>query len=553
MSDKFWRWARVAAVAAYACVQAVLGFQDSPASDEVRHLRDGAHILESGRVDVNPEHPPLLKLVSALAIPAGQRHAGLQAATGDPLTADARFAVSLRLLGSRLLRPRIPPILIATLGLFAFGALFARVSQKAAFVATAALGASPPFLAHGHYITTDVAPVSFFLLALLALISLDSHWGALLSGTLAGAAIASKFSAPLIFPFFALYCLFSRKLRDAALVILAAFVFAFGIEAYAVRNMATGDVLRLAEKAFVGGGLGGPAPPSAELTQAAHAVAGGSRALGAYWIGFSDVAHRSSTSQSADYWMGRIVSGPEPLYPLVTLAFKIDLPLLTLSLVAAIALLKGREWRLSRDAWVCTAAGVLYLALASRSSLHLGIRHLLPLVVLVAALPAFAVAANGRRFRILLWPLLALHIAVASFDYPFFAFSRNVASRLFLASDAAYDLSDNWGQDLGRFLRHRPGPVYYAAVTHYRTPEWAGLFPGLQERNEPGSLVLVDRIALDILDAAGRSDVPQSARPILASLGPRLEEIDFIRTHGETMAIPEPSLRLFELRWPPAR
>ena len=65
MSDKFWRWARVAAVAAYACVQAVLGFQDSPASDELRHLRDGTHILESGRVDVNPEHPPLLKLLSA--------------------------------------------------------------------------------------------------------------------------------------------------------------------------------------------------------------------------------------------------------------------------------------------------------------------------------------------------------------------------------------------------------------------------------------------------------------------------------------------------------
>src|SRR5450755_5097674 len=89
-----WTAARWAAIVLFAAAQIFLGRDDTPVADEARHVRDGAAAWDFGRIDVNPEHPPFVKLASAAMLPAAERRAALAPAPGDPIEVDARFAVS---------------------------------------------------------------------------------------------------------------------------------------------------------------------------------------------------------------------------------------------------------------------------------------------------------------------------------------------------------------------------------------------------------------------------------------------------------------------------
>lgn len=546
-SDRLWVLARVIAVIAYICVEVVLGATDTPTSDELRHLRDGATVLAAGSVAVNPEHPPLVKVLSALVLPSAGRRAALAVATGDPMTADTRFCVSLRLVGKNLLLARLPAIIIASLGLVTFGSLFARRSARLAFVSTLALGAATPFLAHGHYVTTDVAPITLGLLTVWALASFRGRWAVLLGGAFLGAFLLTKFSAPLVFPFLLAFAVLRWKGKKAAAVGIVSLILAFFVETWAVRGMTRADLTGLADRAFVHGGLGGPAPPSNPLARSSAAIIALSPPVAAYWIGFWDVAHRSSTAEWVDYWMGKVVSGPQPLYPIATLAFKDDLPFLLLALFGAIVSVRRRSLRLPTDTWLAVGGGLFYFGLACRSSLHLGIRYLLPLVVLLAGAAAMGFEGAGRTVRsFVLWPLLFLHLLTATLAFPYFTSSRNLLSRLFLPKDAAYDLSDDWGQDLGRFLKHHREPVVYLTFLPYRVRDWQELFPELHPLPcATCTHILVDQVTLDLLAAStspGRSPV---ARQALNSIRPLLTSVAAVCKEGRPIPIREPTLRLF--------
>jgi len=343
----------------FAGAQIFLALDDSPVADEARHVRDGAAVWATGRVGVNPEHPPLVKLLAAAALPAGERAKALAdaAAGADPIAADARFAVSLRLAGTRLLAVRAPVIALSLIGLVAFGSLFAPLGPLAVFVATVLLAAAPPWIAHSHYVTTDVAPVALLLAAAAAAAataddaSRRTRKAAIAAGTLAGvcagAAILSKYSAPLLVPFLAVWIWRRTGGRGLLAAALAAAAVTASVEAFATRGMPAGELTAMARRAFVEGGLGGPAPPDPRLESAADALAGLSRPAAAYAIGFLSVAHRSAASGGADYWKGAIVSGPQPLYPVETLLVKDDLPLLLLALAGAVFLLAAPRERVS--------------------------------------------------------------------------------------------------------------------------------------------------------------------------------------------------------------
>jgi hypothetical protein len=324
-----WTSARWAAIAVFAGAQIFLALDDSPVADEARHVRDGAAVWATGRVGLNPEHPPLVKLLAAAALPAGERATALAAASAgaDPIAADARFAVSLRLTGARLLAVRSPVIALSLLGLVAFGSLFSPLGPVAVFGATVLLAAAPPWIAHSHYVTTDVAPVAFLLAAAAAAAAAGAAGrtrkaagaAGALAGVCAGAAILSKYSAPLLVPFLVLWIWRRTGGRGLLAAALSAAAVTWGVEAFATRGMAAGELTAMSRRAFVEGGLGGPAPPDSRLENAADALANWSRPAAAYAIGFLSVAQRSAASGGADYWKGSIVSGPQPLYPVETL------------------------------------------------------------------------------------------------------------------------------------------------------------------------------------------------------------------------------------------
>jgi hypothetical protein len=195
---------------------------------------------------------------------------------------------------------------------------------------------------------------------------------------------------------------------------------------------------------------------------------------------------------------------------------------------------------------VALLGGLVYLAGACRSSLHLGIRHLLPLVVLLAGLGTASLLRRG--WRLLVFALLSAHVLAAVIAFPHYVSYRNFLARLVLSPDSAWDLGDDWGQDLGRFLRSEPRPVVYLSVLHYRVPEWRRLFPSLREEEEPALPCLVDRVSRDLLAASRRQDLSPIAARELAGIRPILERIDRLSRERALSKTSQPTLLLFEKR-----
>ncbi len=537
---------RYLAVALYLAAQIALGYSDSLVTDEPRHLRDGAVMVEQGRSEVSPEHPPLVKLLSAAMIPGKDRRSAVAVASGDPLVADTRFAVAARLAGFPLLRARLAPILISVLGLLAFGSLFRRQSPRAGLIATVLLGASWPYAAHGHYVATDVGPVAFCILACWSIVFFQNTWaGGTLAGIFLAAALLSKFSAPFLVPFVLTFAWTRLRPRPFLLLLAVCGVFALAVESYAVRGMSDRDVAALAQKAFGPGGLAGEqSPASPYLLGVSRSILRVSKPAAVYTIGLLSQSHRSATESGFDYWAGKLVSGAQPLCPVATLLVKNDLPFLLLA--AAGFVLAVRRRPIGSAAWIFGAAGLVYLVLAGRSHIHLGVRHLLPLIALLAGLGAW----QFERLRPLLpgSALLAAHVVAACLVFPHFVSAKNLVGRLWIGNERLYDVGDDWGQDLGRELREVGGPVAYESLLVYRDPGWRALFPALVPEGSGYRRVIVDRLLLDLRDAARTNpSIPSGAEAEMAMISGWSARIDRPKTNARRIASPEPTFVVYQV------
>lgn len=537
-----WAAVRWIAVAIFAAVQIHLAADDSPTADEPRHLRDGAAMLRDGRIDVNPEHPPLVKLLSAASIPERVRGVALADLPADPMASDARFWVRAQLHGAALLRARLPPITIAVAGVVAFGSLLSGIAPEAAALATVALAFSPPWLAQSHYVATDVAPIALLLIAAAIVRRRPTLAGALVAGVFLGAALVSKFSAPLLAPFLLLWIFVRARGRGVAAATTAALVVVLAVEAVAVRRMGLPDLEALSRRAFLEGGIGSSTAPAPSLARVADGLSRASRPAGAYAIGFLSIVRRSASAETADYWAGRIVAGPQPLYVLESLLIKDDLFLLAAAAWGA-ALLVLRRREAGPGAAIAVAAGVVYLTAACRSSMHWGSRYLLPLTVLFAGLAV--VPLRAVRWRGVLAILAAGHVVVAALAFPNYVSYRNALAPRFVAGGTAWDFGEDWGQDLGRALASEKRPVRYLSLLQYWAPEWREAFPSIVD-DDVDVPWLVDRLALNLTDAARRPGLPPSATAQLRSLQPMFERVDAIRHDRVSRPSSQPTLVIFD-------
>ena len=207
----------------------------SPAYDEPAHIASGLAYIETGNFQMNPQHPPLLKLFAGLSL----RLAGVR----WPQTPEARQAIEdggplQWTVGNSILSDngpdrvlfwaRLPMILVATmLGWLIY--LWGRQMVGA----TAALGAlflcafDPIILAHSSLVTTDVGLAAFtvvFQLALWNYLRQPDRKRLLLCGIAMGAVLLTKFSAVLLLPVAAVLLLAALRWpprRDAEFVLEA--------------------------------------------------------------------------------------------------------------------------------------------------------------------------------------------------------------------------------------------------------------------------------------------------------------------------------------------
>ncbi len=175
--------------------------------DEGTHLPAGYTHLALGDHRLNPEQPPLVKILAAaplLAVDPEVRTDHVAWTTARQWEFGRRFLYSWND-GNRLLFLGRLPMVALTLALIA--AIFVRTRGLAGGAAAAiALGLaalSPDLLAHGNLVTTDVGLALFVFLAVAAFDRLTRRatWGGLfLTGLATGAALATKFSGLVLGP-----------------------------------------------------------------------------------------------------------------------------------------------------------------------------------------------------------------------------------------------------------------------------------------------------------------------------------------------------------------
>jgi predicted membrane-bound dolichyl-phosphate-mannose-protein mannosyltransferase len=215
----------------------------SATTDEVPHLPAGYTYWTTRDFRMNPEHPPLAKLLAALPLLAIKPHLDLT----WPEWKDAQQSIfGYGFLytndADRLLFwGRLPMTLLATFGgLVVF--LWARemFGLPSGLFALALFAFSPNLLAHGMLVTTDVPLAVFMTLALYLLWrqgNLPSLRSSALVGLATGAAMACKFSGvilPLVIIAFSAYRVFWADDRRRQAVTEAQCLVVAGISALLV-------------------------------------------------------------------------------------------------------------------------------------------------------------------------------------------------------------------------------------------------------------------------------------------------------------------------------
>ncbi len=183
----------------------------SPAWDEPGHIAAGLTYVKTGNFLVNPQHPPLLKELSGIALMLS----GARLPEGPPTreflkgNPDYQWMVGSKILvtgdlGRNLLRARLPLMLLAVmLGavLFVWGRQL--IGAGAALGGLFLFALDPTVIAHAGFVTMDVGCSAFIVLLLFAVWNYVQRPGPrrlVLCGLAMGAALAAKFTALFMLP-----------------------------------------------------------------------------------------------------------------------------------------------------------------------------------------------------------------------------------------------------------------------------------------------------------------------------------------------------------------
>jgi hypothetical protein len=475
-----WVLAAVAALLLAGVLQAAGSMRlKSLTSDELTHIPSGYSYLKTGEIRLNPQHPPLVKLLGAVPLLWVDPTIDLS----DPsfrYEPPREWEFGFRFFEANdvdrvLFWARLPIVLLSALtGLFVF--LWGRdlFGPWAGLLALSLWVFDPNVLAHSRWVTMDV-PLTCFALASLYFLwryTRRGGWGSLVaSGVALGAALASKFSAVVLLPIVAILLAAAalmdsgtpraRRVRTAAIALVALVLVGFA-------------VVWLAYLA--------PSDPGAYL----------------------DGLRRVNVDHDPDYpyyLLGQFRPGGFWYY--FPAAFLFKTPLVTLLLLAASLLLYPARRGASRldDLFLAVPAVVFFLFTSALAD-NLGVRYLLPIYPLlflwigrlVSRLPSAGRARNGTLAAAAL--LGAAYVGGSLWIYPDYLSSFNLLAGGSANGHRILDDSNiDWGQDLKRLkiwmdregverVRLKYGgnasPVYYGIpFDNVSDREWA-------ERPQPG-------------------------------------------------------------------
>jgi len=446
--------------------------QESLTWDEGDHIFAGYMSLKHHDFGLNPEHPPLVKMVAAIPLQSmNLREPQLQ----------NRYFKSEAYMGGRdlifgndfntiIFRARLFASVFALMtALLAFLAAREMFGTGAGFIALFLIVFEPNFLAHGGLVTTDTGAACCLLASIYAFYRYVKapSWGRVaVLGVAAGIFFITKHSAVLLPPMLILLAITEllrrRQVGDETrlrqgLKLARAFVVA-GIVAIAI--MWAGYGFRYSAR---------PAgmqinPPLESTLGNLSPVEGKAITLMARWkllpeswlFGLADV--RSVANTWPTYIFGKVYAhGMWFYFPLAfsikaTVATLIFLPLI----IYALATRKLRGWR---EILFLSIPPTLYFAISMTSKLNIGIRHILLVFIFVLVLAGGAAWSLIRHDRRWAWPIAALllfHIISSLRAAPtsYMAYANELWGGPANIHKYLTDSTTDWGQQLKAVKRY---------------------------------------------------------------------------------------------------
>ena len=446
--------------------------------DEGDHLFAGYMSFKQADNSLNPEHPPMAKMVAALPLlplalktapPQPGRYFKDEAYTRgrelifrnqpawspDTIMFRARMAVS---------------VFTFALALLVFFAGWEMFSLEAGLLAMALFVFDPSILANGAYVTTDMTVACMFFAAIFAFyryVKVPAIGRLMLAGVLSGLALAAKHSAILLLPMLITLAagelllqsrspaasrpLRTRLLRMAggltALCAIALFVlWAFYSFRYAMRPDGSAMTPSLAANAAALPAL----QAKGILFFARHHLLPES-----YLYGLIDVLVVGDFTPS--YVFGKVYAHGVWFYFPVVLALKWTVGAISLFALSLWAIVTGRLKK-PRELLFLTVPPAIYLTAAITSPLNIGVRHILPVFAFLLTLTAggaWAMLRQNRRWRYVVAALLVVHIATSARAYPnYLPYANELWGGSAQTNKYLTDSSVDWGQQLKSTKAH---------------------------------------------------------------------------------------------------
>jgi hypothetical protein len=425
---------------------------------------------------LNPEHPPLVKLVAAvpllnmqLKMPALQnrnfKHEAFLGGKGFIFKNDA---------DAILFRARLAAsIFTLVLALLVFLCAKEMFGAGAGFIALGLLVFDPNLIAHGPVVGTDAALSCLMFASVYAFyryVKAPSISRLIVVGIAAGIALACKHTAILVFPILFLLAI-SEVLRKpktteiaqppstgkriaqfaGALLVISAIALTILWASYGFRYAARAEGYQLNPPLpeFVQG-LSRPREVKLLQTVAHYKLLPES-----YIYGLADVRIMSDFYQS--FLLGKIY--PHGVWFYFPLAFLIKSSLSHLILLAlAIYALAARRLRAWREILFLTIPPLFHLAIAMSSGMNIGVRHILPMYLFFAVLiggATWKLIEGNRRWAYVVVVLLVFQAISTTRVYPaYVAYANELWGGPANVHNLLSDSNSDWGQQLKSVKRY---------------------------------------------------------------------------------------------------
>jgi len=229
---------------------------DSLTMDELAHLPAGYSYLSQKDMRLNPEHPPLIKDLSAIPLLfikgikfPSQIDAWKKDVNGQWVFGNHFLFKSGNPVDKMIFWGRIPMILVLILlGFFIFKWVKEVYGNRASLLALFLFSFSPTFLAHGRLVTTDVGAATAYFIAtyyFLKVLKEPSKKNIIFSGISFGLAQLAKFTVIILIPFFVFVAFvwwifkskkFLQTLKILILVFVVGYILIWPVYLYHVWN-----------------------------------------------------------------------------------------------------------------------------------------------------------------------------------------------------------------------------------------------------------------------------------------------------------------------------